>query len=288
MNSIMLIDKPEGITSQDAVTLVKRRTGAKKAGHTGTLDPIATGLLIVCLNEATKLSRFMLDLPKSYYTVLKLGERTDTYDAEGKIIATAEIPGREKIEQALGAFRGKIKQVPPMFSALKIAGTPLYKLARKGVEVEREPRDIEIYSLELADYNPPYAGLSIKCSRGAYVRSLADDIGIAAGSFAHIKALRRTGIGPFNVENAISPDGIEKGFSPAGGRAHILNIDSALSFMEELELDQINAARARNGAPFKVARPAYGFVRLKARDGALVGIGEARGTMVRVERLFNL
>lgn len=286
MNSIILIDKPEGITSQEAVTLVKRRIGVKKAGHTGTLDPIATGLLIVCLNEATKLSRFMLDLPKSYYTVLKLGERTDTYDAEGKITDAAEIPGREKIEQVLHAFRGKIKQVPPMFSALKMAGKPLYELARKGVEVEREARDIEIYSLELADYNPPYAALSIECSRGAYVRSLADDIGMAAGSFAHIKALRRTAIGPLRVENAISPNEIEKGMPENG--VHILNIDSALSFMEELALDQINFARAKNGAPFKVAKPVHGYVRLKSPNGALIGIGEARGGMVRMERLFNI
>ncbi len=286
MDKVILIDKPAGLSSHETVSLVKRRLGVKKAGHTGTLDPIATGLLIVCTGEATKVVRFLTDLPKKYLAVIKLGERTGTFDSEGAVTATGPVHGDAKgILEALPDFRGKIMQMPPMYSALKISGKPLYRLARQGVEVAREKREVHVSELELLDYNPPFARLLIACSKGTYIRALAYDIGIRAGTYAHITGLRRTAIGPFRAEDSLNPEGAGINTDAAAS----LEIDQALAFfMEELRTGAENQQRALNGAPFRTDTALSGPVRIKDARGRLLGIGTALKGLVRIERLMHL
>ena len=180
-NLVINLNKPKGITSQQAVTKLKHIFAARKAGHAGTLDPIATGILLVCLNEATKITRFLADADKEYLAVMKLGERTDTLDSEGKIIYKAPHFSVDKnlIETVLERFRGVIKQIPPMYSAIKVAGSPLYKLARKGIEIERQHRSVNIYKLDMVGFAPPFLEIRALCSKGTYIRTLCDDIGTA-------------------------------------------------------------------------------------------------------------
>ncbi|MDA8085881.1 MAG: tRNA pseudouridine(55) synthase TruB [Nitrospiraceae bacterium] len=285
MDKVILIDKPEGLSSHETVSLVKRRLKVRKAGHTGTLDPIATGLLIICTGEATKVVRFLTDLPKKYQATIKLGERTETFDSEGTVTGRGPVPADAKpLLEALCAFRGRIRQVPPMYSALKVSGTPLYRLARQGVEVAREEREVEVSELELLEYRPPFASLLIACSKGTYIRALADDIGIRAGSCAHMTGLRRTAIGPFDVRDSAGPEDLV-GAKPAA----VLDIDQALEFfLEELRIEGENLKKALNGAPFRVNLPTTGNVRIKDPQGRLLGIGTAMKGVVRVERLLHL
>ena len=288
MDKVILIDKPAGLSSHETVALVKRRLGIKKAGHTGTLDPIATGLLIVCTGEATKAARYLTDLPKKYLAVVKIGERTSTFDAEGAVIATGPVPADGgAVQEALARFRGAIRQVPPMYSALKVSGKPLYRLARQGIEVAREQREVHVSELELLGYDPPYAQLHIACSKGTYIRALADDIGVAAGTFAHIVGLRRTMIGPFSVEDSVEPESL--GIKTGAGKDAALDIDQALAyFMDEIRLDSANLQKALNGAPFRTDLPVSGLLKIKDQQGRMLGIGQAMKGLVRVERLFNL
>ena len=288
MDKVILIDKPAGLSSHETVGLVKRRLGVKKAGHTGTLDPIATGLLIVCTGEAAKITRFLTELPKKYLAVIKLGERTGTFDAEGAVTATGPVPGDSAaILEALAHFRGTIRQMPPMYSALKVSGKPLYRLARQGVTVEREQREVHVSELELLGYEPPFARLHIACSKGTYIRALADDIGIRAGTYAHITGLRRTMIGPFSVEGSLNPEDPDMKAGP--GEAGLLDIDQALAFfMEEVRPGADNLQRALNGAPFRADRPVSGLLRIKDPQGRLLGIGTATNGAVRIERLLHL
>ncbi len=288
MDKIILLDKTEGLTSQQAVSLVKRRMGIKKAGHTGTLDPLATGLLIVCTGEATKVSRFLLDLPKKYETTIKFGERTDTFDSCGVVTETGSADiDRGALEAELALFLGRTKQMPPMYSALKKDGKPLYELARQGIEVVREEREVEISELTILDFEPPFARLMVSCSKGTYIRALADDIGIRMGTFAHVASLRRTAIGPFDVKDSVRPGELgPEGAGPAS--AALIEIDRALGFLEEVKTEAQDLKKIQNGAPFRARLPISGSVRIKAPDGKLLGIGEAFRGLVKVERLLHL
>ncbi len=288
MNKVILLDKTEGLTSQQAVSLVKRRMGIKKAGHTGTLDPLATGLLIVCTGEATKVSRFLLDLPKKYETTIKFGQRTDTFDACGAITGTGSADvDRAALEETLSLFLGRTRQMPPMYSALKKDGKPLYELARQGIEVAREEREVEISELRLLHYEPPFARLLVSCSKGTYIRTLADDIGIKMGTFAHVASLRRTAIGPFDVKDSALPEEL----GPEGALtapAALLEIDRALGFLEEVQTDGRDLKRIQNGASFRTRLSISGSVRIKAPGGKLLGIGEAFRGLIKVDRLLHL
>jgi tRNA pseudouridine55 synthase len=199
IDGVLLLDKPSGPSSNEALQRVKTLYGAQKAGHTGSLDPLASGLLPICFGEATKLSTYLLTGNKGYRTVARLGIRTDTLDAQGRTLAETAIGDidRETIEAALKPLRGDIEQVPPMYSALKRDGSALYQLARQGVEIEREPRQVRILRLDLIEWTPPFLVLDIDCSSGTYVRSLVDDLGQALGCGAHVHALRRTWAAPF-------------------------------------------------------------------------------------------
>lgn len=204
---VLVIDKPEGWTSHDVVAHVKRKLKAKKVGHLGTLDPLATGVLVLVIDGATKYSNILDTGAKAYLAVAKLGEETDTYDREGSVVASSDVSGvtEDSIRKALDSFRGRIRQVPPMYSAIKSNGTPLYKLARKGVTIEREAREVEVYSLDVVRIETPVVEFRVACSRGTYLRSMCHDLGKLLGTGAHLLELRRLASGDFSITEAVAP-----------------------------------------------------------------------------------
>lgn len=213
LDGVLLLDKPEGLSSNHALQRAKRTLDARKAGHTGTLDPFATGLLVCCLGRATKISGYMLEADKGYTATLRFGEETDTGDLTGNIVTqAAEGFGgveRAELEKALEEFRGEIEQIPPMYSALKRDGKPLYEYARQGIELDRPARKITIHKLELLSLDGLEAEIAVQCSKGTYIRTLAQDIGRRLGCGAHLKALRRTSVGPFRLDDAIGLDALQ-------------------------------------------------------------------------------
>ncbi|MFV0282529.1 MAG: tRNA pseudouridine(55) synthase TruB [Castellaniella sp.] len=219
LDGVLLLDKPEGLSSNHALQRAKRTVDARKAGHTGTLDPFATGLLICCFGRATKISAAMLEADKVYEATVTFGEETDSGDLTGHVTARAEedFTGVDApaLETALAAFRGEIEQIPPMVSALKRDGKPLYEYARQGIELERPPRRIVIHALDLLECDGRHARLRVHCSKGTYVRTLAQDIGRLLGCLGHLSALRRTAVGPFAIERAVGLDALQAMAAPA-------------------------------------------------------------------------
>lgn len=211
-DGVLLIDKPSGPTSHDIVDCIRRHFRLKKVGHGGTLDPAATGLLVIMLGRATRLSERFMSSDKTYEGVMKLGVTTDSQDADGKILSETDPSGvtRERLEQEMATFQGDLYQIPPMVSAVKIAGVPLYKMARKGQEVERKPRLIHIYAFQLRDFTSPRASFVLRCTKGTYVRTICHDIGEHLGVGAHLEQLRRTESGGFTVAQAITLDDLLK------------------------------------------------------------------------------
>jgi tRNA pseudouridine55 synthase len=285
IDAALLLDKPLGPSSNGVLQEAKRLFGAKKAGHAGTLDPLATGLLVVLFGEATKLAGLLLDQEKEYVAVLKLGETTATGDAEGKIIAVRPVgTDTPTIRKALQRFVGEIEQLPPMHSALKRDGVPLYKLARQGKEVERAPRRVRIAALELLRYQPPSLELRVRCSKGTYIRTLAEDIGAALGTGAHLSALRRTRSGPFDVGDAARPD-ILNSLSPEERLARLLPLSALVAGLPRAELDAGAEARLRNGQALQISGLAEGVVAVVRADGALIGLGRGEAGVLRPLRL---
>jgi tRNA pseudouridine55 synthase len=274
LDAALLLDKPAGISSNGALQQVKRLFGAAKAGHAGTLDPLASGLLVVLFGEATKFAGPLLDDDKEYLATLKLGEKTSTGDAEGELLEKNDIRVEEnKILPTLERFRGEIEQVPPMHSALKRDGVPLYELARKGKIVERAARRVQIRELERMAFKPPYLELRVRCSKGTYVRTLAEDIGEALGTCAHLAALRRTASGRWRVSDAVALDALLS--MPASQRAlHLLSLPTLLGDLPRAELDGPQEARFRNGQSLKTSIP-QGFCAVYGADGRVIGVGEA-------------
>ncbi len=215
LDGVLLLDKPEGLSSNHAMQRAKRTLDARKAGHTGTLDPFATGLLICCLGKATKICGRLLDADKGYVATLRFGEETDSGDLTGNIVARADASfrgvARDALEQALEGFRGEISQIPPMYSALKRDGKPLYEYARQGIELERPARQITIHHLDLLSLSDDglEADIAVQCSKGTYIRTLAQDIGRALGCMAHLQRLRRTQAGPFRIDDAIGLEALQ-------------------------------------------------------------------------------
>jgi tRNA pseudouridine55 synthase len=287
MDAVINFRKPRNISSQNAVTKVKRLFGVRKAGHAGTLDPMATGVLIICLNEATKIARFITDLDKEYLVSLKLGERTDTHDSTGSIIEQTPCPSftESDLRGILEHFTGQIKQIPPMYSAIKKNGQPLYKLARKGMTVKRPERTVTISSIELTHVHPPYVDLNVQCSKGTYIRTLCDDIGKALGVCAHMVSLERTRIGFFRIEHAVSLEEL-----PSYNKGTYFSIDSALSHLNEILLDNDTYQKARNGRPVNVhfeTPYTNQYVRLKSPEKILFGIGRIEGKTVKMIRMLH-
>jgi tRNA pseudouridine55 synthase len=248
IDGVILLDKPPAMSSQSAVTAVKRHFKAEKAGHTGTLDPLATGLLPVCLGEATKYSQDLLNADKTYQATLHFGIETDTADADGQIISQKSMSepiddtkARHLLETILPKFVGQINQTPPMYSALKRDGKPLYEYARSGVELEREPRQITIYSIQLLSVRWPYASIEVHCSKGTYIRVLAQDIGESLGCGAHLHALRRTAVGHLTLDHAITLEYLQT------GTVEPLPVDALLQTLPELTVDDQQAKRLEMG-----------------------------------------
>lgn len=213
LDGVLLLDKPEGLSSNHALQRAKRALDARKAGHTGTLDPFATGLLVCCLGKATKICGTMLEADKCYEATLRFGEETDSGDLTGNVTASAPEGfagvARESLLAVLPAFRGEIEQIPPMYSALKRDGKPLYEYARQGVELEREPRRVTIHRLELLDFDGMQARLLVDCSKGTYIRTLAQDIGRQLGCRAHLTQLRRIRVGPFDIGDSVGLEALQ-------------------------------------------------------------------------------
>lgn len=281
----LLLDKPVGISSNRALQEAKKLYGTRKAGHAGTLDPLASGLLVLLFGEATKLAGPLLEEDKEYLATLKLGERTSTGDAEGEVLERKDARGLEgKIGAVLARFHGEIEQVPPMHSALKRGGVPLYRLARKGETVERAPRRVRIFSIENLGLSATQLRLRVRCSKGTYIRSLAEDIGAALGTCAHLAALRRTASGQFRVEEASTLEGLAA--MPQGLRAQrLLGLAQLLGGLPRAELDREQEARFRNGQTLKVF-PGEGLCAVYAADGAVLGLGQAEGGALRPLRLL--
>ena len=287
-NGILLLDKPSGITSNAALGRAKRILGIKKAGHTGTLDPMASGLLVLCFGEATKVSAFLLDADKAYEAELQLGVETDSEDAEGEVIAEHDVPALEEstIETVLEQFRGPIEQIPPMHSALKHKGQRLYELARRGETVERPPRSVTIHELTLLKLNSPKLRVDVRCSKGTYIRSLARDIGQSLGCGAHLSGLRRTLSEPFHVDAAISLEALNE-LDRDQARALLLPPDRALEHLPEVRLDEDQVRRVRLGQKLAgLHEPHDGSVRIYGAE-TFVGIGEMDGEgRLRPKRLL--
>lgn len=288
-SGILLIDKPRGITSNAALGRAKRVLGIKKAGHTGTLDPMASGLLALCFGEATKVSAFLLDGDKSYLAEVTLGVTTDSEDAEGSVLEEKPVPALDEpaIESVLARFRGAIEQVPPMFSALKHQGKRLYELARKGEQVERPARSVTIHELELLGFDGQRLRIAVSCSKGTYIRSLARDIGEALGCGAHLSALRRTGSAPFSVENAVDLEQLDE-LDREQARALLQPADTALPGLPAVHLDASQAANLGHGRPVRLSpAPAGGLVRVYG-EGRFMAIGESDGQgNLQSRRLFH-
>lgn len=265
INGILVFDKPVGMTSNDAVQWAKRLFGAQKVGHTGALDPLATGVLPLCFGEATKFSQYLLDSDKRYWTRIRLGVTTTSGDADGDVTSEMPVPAlsEAEVEQALSAFRGDIEQIPSMFSALKHNGQPLYKLARQGIEVPREARRITVFSNELARLGADELELELHCSKGTYVRTIAEDLGQALGCGAHVTALRRRSAGPFMEAGAVSQDQLA-GCADQDERLQLLlPVESAVSQWPLLKLNEDTAFYLRQGQPVIVPHaPTSGWVRL--------------------------
>jgi len=298
LDIIIALNKPKDITSQDAVTQVKKILKAKKAGHTGTLDPMATGLLLVCINRATRLASYFSSLDKEYRAVMKLGETTDTQDAYGKVLAKTDSIAidNNEIEKALQTFRGRILQQPPMFSALKHEGTPLYKLARKGIEVERTPREVNIIDIELLMVNLPFVTFRTVCSKGTYIRTLCDDLGKKLGIGAHLFELERTAIGGVRIEESLTLEDLRKINTDQPAGKGIYTMDRSLAWMPELRVDASMLKAVIHGNPLKINdtlalssehKNAEG-IRIKSHDGVLLAIGRfsSEKNLIKMDAVF--
>jgi tRNA pseudouridine55 synthase len=280
ISGVLLLDKPIGMTSNKALQEVKFLYKAAKAGHTGSLDPLATGLLPICFGEATKLSAFLLDADKHYQVRVRLGETTTTADAEGEVLETADPSGvtEEQLRAVLAEFLGEQDQLPPMYSAIKHQGERLYKLARQGVEVEREPRTIHIHALDLLSFGLPEFEMQVHCSKGTYVRTLAEDIGKQLGCGAHVVGLRRTGVGPYDDQSMLSLEQIQSAFADKRFQemdGWLLPLESALADWPEVKLTPDAAFYMKQGQPILVPNaPTSGWVRLYANQSDFLGVGQ--------------
>lgn len=289
-NGIVLLDKPAGLSSNAALQRVRRLFGASKAGHAGSLDPLATGMLPICLDEATKVAGEILANRKRYRFELALGARTATGDMEGQVVERAEVAELDpaRIEAALAGFRGPAEQVPPMYSALKRGGRPLYELARAGVAVEREARPITVYELTLLRYDQTRLDLVTECSKGTYIRVLGEDIARALGTCGHIVALRREWVVPFEAEPMHPLESLTQICARGEAASVLLPPDRPLQHLPAVRLDVGRAERVRHGQAVPVASTGAGKVRLYDADAHFMGLGEVAAGTLQPRRLFRV
>ena len=292
IHGVLLLDKPQGMSSNDIMQKVKRIFQANKAGHTGALDPLATGMLPICLGEATKFSQFLLDADKRYLVTAKLGERTDTSDAEGQIVETRDVNVKTpEILTALEQFRGNILQVPTMFSALKHNGKPLYEYARQGITVEREARPITIFELNFIEYNAPYLTLEVHCSKGTYIRTLVDDLGEVLGCGGHVTMLRRTAVADYLTEKMLDWHALQSLAEQQDLSlldALLLPMDTAVAKLPALTLDENQTQGIGFGQRIKFNNPnrLQGQVRLFSHENRFLGVAVIdENNVIRPQRL---
>ncbi|WGE68251.1 tRNA pseudouridine(55) synthase TruB [Actinobacillus equuli subsp. haemolyticus] len=295
VHGVFLLDKPQGMSSNDILQKVKRLFQANKAGHTGALDPLATGMLPICLGEATKFSQFLLDSDKRYQVTAKLGERTDTSDAEGQVVETRAVNvGEAEIIAALDQFRGDILQVPTMFSALKHNGKPLYEYARQGITVEREARPITIFELRFIEYSAPYLTLEVHCSKGTYIRTLVDDLGEVLSCGAHVTVLRRLAVANYPIEAMMSYENLQNLSENQPLEVldqHLLPLDTAVESLPKINLtaEQTKAVGFGQRVKFENINQTYGQVRLFSENGQFLGVAEiTNDNVIRPSRMVNL
>ena len=283
IHGILLLDKPVGISSAGAVARVKRLFDARKAGHTGSLDPLASGMLPVCLGEATKFGAQLLDADKTYRVTVRLGERTPSADRESEVMERRELPpySSRQLELALSSFPREYAQMPPMHSALKQDGKPLYEYARAGITRERAARAIVIRDMRFLDWRPPDLSFDVRCSKGTYIRVLAEDLAAQLGTIAHLSALRRLGVAPFDAEPQWSFEALES-LGPAQRRDTLLPVDAALMAWRRLDLDPSGVSALRQGqtVSLPVESPGIlpGTVRIYAAGWGFLGLGEIEAT----------
>ncbi|WP_447066085.1 tRNA pseudouridine(55) synthase TruB [Vibrio alginolyticus] len=286
INGVILLDKPTGISSNDALQKVKRIYFAEKAGHTGALDPLATGMLPICLGEATKFSQFLLDSDKRYRVIAKLGERTNTSDSDGEVVETRPVDVTlDKLEACIDQFRGESDQVPSMFSALKYQGKPLYEYARKGIEVPRESRKITVYEIVLHRFEGDEVEMEVHCSKGTYIRTIVDDLGEMLGCGAHVTMLRRTGVAKYPYENMVTLEQLNELLEQAHREERaprelldplLLPMDTAVEDLPEVNMVPELADMVQHGQPVQVfGAPTEGSLRLTMGEERLfIGVGE--------------
>lgn len=291
IHGILLLDKPAGFTSSQAVQKVRWLLQARKAGHTGTLDPFATGMLPICLGEASKTAGFMLDAEKTYLATARFGVATDTGDIEGEIVRRADPPEltEAQITSVLKQFLGESEQVPPMYSALKRDGQPLYRLARQGKQVHRDPRPVTIHSLELLDWTPPDLVFRVSCSKGTYIRVLAEDIAKKLGSCAHLVALRRLSTGPFEEQAMVSLEALERRIADGDAETLLKPVDAGLSSWPRADLDEAATQRFIHGNPVPHEGRPGTLWRVYGPQNRLLGLGESNDSnLLKPRRIMNL
>jgi tRNA pseudouridine55 synthase len=295
LSGILNINKPPGVTSFHVVSRVRRLTGIRKIGHAGTLDPMASGVLPICIGRATRMVEYLLDQPKTYRGRIRFGVATDTYDSEGQVTAERDASALEgqAVEWTLGRFAGDIDQVPPMYSALKRDGRPLYEYAREGKRIDLPPRPVRVYSIELIDFEAPYAEIAVECGRGFYVRSLAHDLGEALGCGAHLAELTRTRSGPFSLEEATPLNALEAETSPGSWEQNLFATDRAVERLPAMILGEANSFETRHGRPISFtseAEPEVSRRVIRAYSDAgdfLALLEQASGSSWRARKVFD-
>jgi len=281
-DSVYIINKPPGATSFAQVASLRRLLGIKKAGHAGTLDPDASGILIVLTGQATRAAKFFEGLDKEYLAVIKLGITTDTYDLSGQVLSTSDVPvlSRAELEKALSNFQGHIMQVPPAFSAIKKDGQPLYKAARQGIAVELVPRPVEIQRIKLEEINLPEITISVKCSKGTYIRSLAFDLGKLLGCGAALSKLVRTAVGEFTLDRAVSGNAARAELASAA-----ISIDQALYFLDALELSPEQFQKIRHGNPVECSHPDAKQIKA-SYQGQILALGPLQNNLFKPQTVL--
>jgi tRNA pseudouridine55 synthase len=276
VSGVLVVDKPVGLTSHDVVQIIRRGTGIRRAGHTGTLDPRASGVLVVLIGPAVRLSEYVSASDKRYQATIRLGSSTDTYDAEGRVTGQASLEGitEEKFDDELQQFVGEIEQVPPPYSAIKVKGRKAYEMAREGEEVDLEPRKIRVYSLEVLEWAPPEVVVDVYCSSGTYVRSLANDLGQKLGCGAHLVGLRRTKSGRFTLRDAVPLRRLQEAFDAGNWYRHLIPAAEALADWPMIELDGDQVELVRHGHRVPADPAATGWARGVSEQGDLVALLE--------------
>ncbi|MCG6956539.1 MAG: tRNA pseudouridine(55) synthase TruB [Gemmatimonadetes bacterium] len=285
-DAVLPVDKPEGPTSHDVVAMARRSLGERRVGHTGTLDPFASGLLLLCVGKATRIAEFLTGMDKSYEAVARLGTATDTLDRDGEVVAVSEGwrgLGAGDVERALAGLRGTISQVPPRYSAKKVGGVAAHRMARRGEAVDLPPTQVTVHELRVTFYRPPDLGLKIVCSSGTYVRALARDLGSALGVGAHLTALRRTAVGRFRVEDALGLDDLS---SEDRLGARWIQPLAALAALPRTKLDESTVADVRHGRAVAVCDVPDGTPVVASREEVLVAVGEVRDGRFRPRKVF--